>query len=113
MRLGYFKLAKPADDHFPDPEGTLSSKMHSSDIASANSEVYSVINSDRHPTFSNTCIYSLFGTAPPHAAFKCKNYYRSLGEIRQTFFRQIDFFADSPNFNPSKLLSFTVVTIGR
>ena len=31
--------------------------------------------------------------------------------IRQTFFRQIDFFADSPNFNPSKLSSFTVYTV--
>ena len=109
MCLSYFKLAKPADDHLPDPEGTLSSKLRSS----ANSEVCSVINSDHHPPFSNTCIYSLFGTAPPHAAFKCKNYYQSHGEICQTFFRQIDFFADSPNFNPSKLLSFTVVTIGR
>ena len=42
---------------------------------------------DRHPPFTHSV--SLFGTAPPHAAFKCKNYYRSHGEIRQTFFHQI------------------------
>ena len=63
----------------------------------------SVINSDRHPPLSNTCIYSLFGTASPHVTFKCKNYYRLRGEIHKTFVRQIDFFADSPNFNPFKL----------
>ena len=112
LLLKYFKLAKPTDDHLPDPEGTLSSKLLSSAIASANSEVCSVIDSNRHLPFFNTCIYSLFGTAPPHAAFKCKSYYPSCGEICQTFFlaffRQIEFFADSPNFNPSKLLSFTV-----
>ena len=33
-------------------------------------------------------------------------------EIRQTFFRQIDFFADSPNFSPTKLSSFTVISDG-
>ena len=44
----------------------------------------------------------------PHAAFKCKNYYQSREEIRQTFFCQIGFIADSLNFNPSKLLSFMV-----
>ena len=96
--LKYFKLAKPANDHLPDPEGTLSSKLPSSAIASANLEVRSVIDSDRHPPFSNT----------PHVAFKRKNYYRSHGEICQTFFRQIGFFADLPNFNPSKLSLFTV-----
>ena len=32
-------------------------------------------------------------------------------KFRQIFFRQIDFFADSPNFNPSKLSSFTVFII--
>ena len=69
--LKYFKLAKPADDHLLDPEGTLNSKLPSSAIASANSEVHSVIDSDPHLPFSNTCIYSLFGTAPPRAAFQC------------------------------------------
>ena len=47
-------MAKPADDHLPDPEG---SNLPSSAIASANSEVRSVIDSDHHPPFSNTCIY--------------------------------------------------------
>ena len=89
-------------------EGILSSKLPSSAIASANSEVHSVIDSNRHPPFSNT---SLFGTTLPHAAFKCKNYYQSRREICQTFFRQIDFFVDSPNFNSSKLSSFTIVLI--
>ena len=37
--LKYFKLAKPADDHLPDLEGTLCSKLSSSAIASANVEV--------------------------------------------------------------------------
>ena len=43
--LKYFKLAKPADDQLPDPEGTLSrhSKLPSSAIVSANSEVCSVM----------------------------------------------------------------------
>ena len=71
--LKYFKLAKPADDYLPDR--ALSTKLPSSAVASANSEVRSVIDSDRHPPFSNTCIYSLFGTVLPYAAFKCKNYY--------------------------------------
>ena len=44
--LKYFKLAKPTDDHLPDPEGILSSKLPSSAIASANSEVRSVIDGD-------------------------------------------------------------------
>ena len=56
-------------------------------------------------------MYLLFGTVPPYVAFKCKNYYRSRGEIRQTFFHQIDFFADSPNFNPFKLSPFTVLNL--
>ena len=56
--LKYFKLAKPADDHLPDPEGTLSSKLPSSAIASANSEVRSVIDIDCHPPFSNKCMYT-------------------------------------------------------
>ena len=73
--LKYLKLVKLADDHLPDPEEILSSKLPSSAIASANLEVRSVIDSDCHPPFSNTCIYSQFGTAPPHAAFKCKNFY--------------------------------------
>ena len=60
---------------------------------------------------NHAIIYSLFGTAPPHTAFKCKNYYRSHGEICQTFFHQIDFFADSPNFNPSKLSLFMTLAI--
>ena len=41
--LKYFKLVKPAADHLPDPEGTLSSKLPSLAIASANSEVRSVM----------------------------------------------------------------------
>ena len=48
--LKYFKLAKPADDHFPDPEGTLSSKLPSLAIASANLEVRSVIDIRHFPT---------------------------------------------------------------
>ena len=48
--LKYFKLAKPADDHLPDPEGTLSSKLPSPAIASANSEVHSVIAIRHFPT---------------------------------------------------------------
>ena len=88
--LKYFKLAKPADDHLPDPEGTLSSKLPSPAIASANSEVHSVI-AIHHFQHVKFC------TTSPHAAFTCKNYYRLCGEIRQTFFRQIDFFVDLPN----------------
>ena len=65
-----------------------------------------MIDSDRHPPFSNT---SLFDVRHSHTAFKHNNYYRLCGEIRQTFFCQIGFFADSPNFNPSKLSSFTVL----
>ena len=95
-KMSILKYFKPANDHLPDPEGILSSKLSSPAIASANSEVRSVIAIRHFPT---------------HVAFKCNNYYRSCGEIRQTFFRQIDFFADSPNFNPSKLLSFTVFII--
>ena len=49
--LKYFKLTKPANDHLPDPEGTLSSRLPSSAIASANSEVRSVIDRDWHPQF--------------------------------------------------------------
>ena len=41
--LKYFKLVKPAADHLPDPEGTLSSKFPSSAIATANSEIRSVM----------------------------------------------------------------------
>ena len=48
--LKYFKLAKPADDHLSDPEGTLSSKLPSPAIASANSEV---LFCDCYPPFSN------------------------------------------------------------
>ena len=69
--LGISSWPRPADDHIPDPEGTLSSKLPSLAIASTNSVVRFVIDSDSHPPFSNTCIYSLFGTAPPHATFKC------------------------------------------
>ena len=47
--LKYFKLAKPTD-HLPDPEGTLSSKLPSPAIASANSEVHSVIAIHYFPT---------------------------------------------------------------
>ena len=47
--LKYFKLAKPTDDRLLDPEGTLSNKFPSSAIASANLEICSVIDSDRHP----------------------------------------------------------------
>ena len=47
--LKYFKLAKSTDDRLLDPEGTLSSKFPSSAIASANLEICSVIDSDRHP----------------------------------------------------------------
>ena len=48
--LKYFKLAKPADDHLPDPEGTLSSKLPSLAIASPNSEVCSMIAIRHFPT---------------------------------------------------------------
>ena len=63
--LKYFKLVKPAADHLPDPEGTLSSKLPSSAIASANSEVCSVLPS------------AIFQHVPPRVTFKHKNYYRS------------------------------------
>ena len=57
--LKYFKLAKPTDDHLSDPERTLNSKLPSSAIAaSANLEICSLIDSDRHLPFSNTCIYT-------------------------------------------------------
>ena len=75
-RIRYFKLAKPADEHWLDPEGTLSSRLPSSAITSANLEVRFVIDSDHHPPFSNMYIYSLFGIVLPHAAFKRINYYR-------------------------------------
>ena len=58
--LKYFKLAKPVDDHLPDLEGTLSSTLPSSAIGSANSEVCSVIDSDHHPPFSNTYIFTVW-----------------------------------------------------
>ena len=48
--LKYFKLAKPTDDHLLDPEGTLSSKLPSPAIASANLEVRSVIAICHFPT---------------------------------------------------------------
>ena len=66
--LKYFKLAKPTDDHLPDLEGILSSKLPSS----ANSEVHCMIDSDCHLPYSNTCIYSLFGTALPHRLLSAK-----------------------------------------
>ena len=54
--LKYFKLTtksetKPVDDYLPDPEGTLSNKLPSSAIASANSAVRSVMetSSSRGP----------------------------------------------------------------
>ena len=59
--LKYFKLAKPADDHLPNPEGTLSSKLPSLAIVSANSEVHSVIAIRHFPTrviWHHTASYS-------------------------------------------------------
>ena len=58
--LKYFKLVKPAADHLPDPEGTLSSKLPSSAIASANSEVRSVMATAIHhfPTRAASCDFS-------------------------------------------------------
>ena len=47
-------VAKTADDHLLDPEGTLGSKLPSSAFTLANSEVRSVIDSDRHLPFSST-----------------------------------------------------------
>ena len=52
-----FQLVKPAADHLPDPEGTLSSKLPE-------------YNKQRPPS-------AIFQHVPPRAAFKRKNYYRS------------------------------------
>ena len=54
LHVASILLAKSADDHLLDPEGTLNSKLSSSTIASANSEVRTVIVICHFPTRVNT-----------------------------------------------------------
>ena len=93
--LKYFKLAKPADDHFPDPEGILSSKLPSS----ANSEVRSVIDIHHFPICHCFVPRRLIWLLSAIITIDRAEKFAKLSSTK---------LVSLPNFNPSKLSSFTV-----